>query len=124
MNRFLVLTGAAAALALLGGCAQMQDNMDDILSDTGLTATSFACDDDRELRLSFANGGEEATLRSGGETVRLALVDTREGGDTRIYENRAGSVRMVDEGDEVHVQVEGKEDFANCQPEDDDDRRL
>lgn len=123
MTRFLVPAGTLAALTLLGGCAQMQDNMDEILGSTGLAANTFTCDEDRELQLSFADGGEQATIRSGGESVRLDLVDSREGGDTRVYENRSGSVRMVDEGDEVHVQIEGQENFNNCQPDDDDYRR-
>ena len=123
MNRLFIPAAAVLTFASLGGCAQMQENVDDILSDTGLASTAFECDDDRNLQLSFADGGEEATIRSRGETVRLDLVDTRENGGTRIYENRSGSVRMIDEGDEVHVRIDGKENFDNCQPEDGDRRR-
>ncbi len=124
MLRLVTTAGAVALAGLLGGCAQMEEGFDDILGRTGMTGTTFDCDGGRELQVSFADGGREAVLRSGGETERLELVDTREAGDTRLYENRAGSVRMIDEGDEIHVRIEGQENFDNCQPEDDDYRRL
>lgn len=109
----------AGALLALAGCAEMQGTLEDVLDSPGaLASTEFECDGGRELRVAFSSDGDQAQVESGSDTVNLRLVNRREGGDTRIYENRQGTVRMIDEGDEIHLRVEDKENFANCQPED------
>ncbi|HEX6142924.1 MAG TPA: hypothetical protein VFZ01_09415 [Geminicoccaceae bacterium] len=113
----------SASLLLLGGCAEMQRGMEDVLQTTGTASVGFECEGDRELDVAFSSDGREARLMSGGESIDLRLVDTREQGDTRIYENRRGTVRMVDEGDEIHVRIEGKDNFTDCEPDDPDYRR-
>lgn len=123
MQRSLLLAGPATLL-LLGSCAEMQRGMEDVLQTTGAASVGFECEGDRELDVAFSSDGRDARLVSGGESLDLRLVDTREGGKTRIYENRRGTVRMIDEGDEVHVRIEGKDNFTDCEPDDPDYRRA
>jgi hypothetical protein len=107
------------ALLALAGCAEMQGTLDDVLNTPGaLASTEFECDGGREINVAFSSDGDETQVQSGNDSVNLRLVDRREGGDTRIYENRRGTVRMIDEGDEIHLRVEDKDNFDNCQPED------
>ena len=106
-----------ASLLLLGGCAEM-----DRMMQANIETVEFDCDDDRDIRVAFLDGGDEVRLFSGTESVDLRLVDTRDGGDVRIYENRDGSVRMMDDGEQLEVRVEGKENFEDCEPQDRDYR--
>lgn len=104
---------AGTSLLLLGGCAAM----DDVLQ-ANVDAVEFDCDDDRDIRVAFLDGGEEVRLFSGDSEAELRLVDTRDGGDVRIYESRDGSIRMADDGERLEVRVEGKDNFEDCEPED------
>lgn len=103
---------AGAAILLLGGCA----NLDQVL-DSQLDTVEFDCDNDRDIRVAFLDGGDEARVFSGDSSVDLRLVDRRDGGDVRIYENRDGSVRMMDDGDQIDMRVSGKENFEDCEPQ-------
>jgi hypothetical protein len=102
-----------ASLLLLGGCAEMDEMLQ-----ANVETVEFDCDDDRDIRVAFLDGGEEVRLFAGESSAELSLVDTRDGGDVRIYESRDGSVRMADDGEQIQVQVEGKENFEDCQSQD------
>ena len=117
VGRALIATTAGGLL--LSGCAEMQQGMDEVLGSVGSSrAVAFECDDDRVIRAAFSSDARDVQINSGGESVDLRLVDRRESGDTRVYENRQGTVRLIDEGDEIHVRVQGKDNFENCQPDD------
>ena len=116
--RSSAVVAAGASLLLLGGCA----NLDQML-EAEIDTVEFDCDDDRDIRVAFLDGGEEVRLFSGDSSTELRLVDTRDGGEARIYENRDGSVRMLDTGEEIQVNVEGKDDFEDCEPDDPSYRR-
>ena len=102
-----------ASLLLLGGCAEMDEMLQ-----ANVETVEFDCDDDRDIRVAFLDGGEEVRLFSGESSAELSLVDSRDGGDVRIYESQDGSVRMADDGEQIQVQVEGKENFEDCEPAD------
>ena len=104
---------AGASLLLLGGCA----NLDQMLEGQ-VDTVEFDCDDDRDIRVAFLDGGEQVRLFSGDDSVDLRLVDTRDGGDVRIYESRDASVQMMDDGEQLEVRVKGKDNFEDCEPDD------
>lgn len=114
------IVAATTAALLLGGCAGLQDRVDDVLGGD-LETFEFDCDNDRDIRIAFLEDGEEARLFSGSDSVDLRLVEDRDD-DVRIYENDDGTVRMVDQGDRVDVSVDEKENFEACEPEDRDYR--
>lgn len=104
---------ATTCALLLTGCA----NLDEMMQ-AELDTYEFDCDGDRDIRVAFLDGRDEVRLFSGGESVDLRLVDTRDGGGVRVYEDERRQVRMVDRGDQIDVSVEGKDNFEDCEPED------
>ena len=104
---------AGAMLVLLGGCATMDEMLD-----ANLETVEFDCDDDRDIRVAFLDGGERVRLYSGDSSTELRLVDTRDGGDIRVYGNEAGTVEMLDNGEQIEVNIEDKDDFEDCTPDD------
>jgi hypothetical protein len=101
-------------VALLAGCANVQDQVQDVLGteDNEPRTLAFECDDDRDFTARLSGSREEARVDVGDETYELDLTD-REDGD-RVYTNDEG-VRLTVGDDEGYLRIPGESDFQNCE---------
>jgi hypothetical protein len=103
----------ALGLALLSGCADMQDNIDDMVGDLSREArtTAFECDDDRELTVRISRDGEEARVDADGRDYELE-EEGRDNGD-RVYTD--DDVRLTLGDDEAYLRVPDGDDYQDCE---------
>ena len=108
------MLGGALGLALLAGCANLEDEVQDILGDRDdePRTLAFDCDDDREFRARLSSDREEARVDIGDETFELDLTD-RDDGD-RVYSNDDG-VELTVGDDEAYLRIPGESDFQDCE---------
>ena len=101
-------------VALLAGCADVQDQVQDVLGtgDNEPRTLAFECDDDRDFTARLSGDREEARVDVGDETYQLDLTD-RENGD-RVYRNEDG-VELTVGDDQAYLRVPGGSDFQNCE---------
>jgi hypothetical protein len=106
--------GAALGLSLLAGCADLEDQVQDVMgngNDESRTL-AFDCDHDRDFTARLSGDREEARVDIGDESYRLELTD-RENGD-RVYSNEDG-VRLTVGDDEGYLRIPGGEDYQDCE---------
>jgi hypothetical protein len=108
------MLGCAIGLALLAGCADASNQVEDILGtgDNEPRTLAFECDDDRDFTARLSGNREEARVDVGDETHELELAD-REDGD-RVYTNEDG-VRLTVGDREAYLRIPGGQDFQNCE---------
>jgi len=114
MPRVAVVT-VAAGLALLAGCADLDEQIDDVLGDDGgdrVRAASFECDDGREFDLRLSDDRDEARVDTGDETYELERTGREE--DRRVYTDDDG-VRLEVSNREADLSIPGEPDFEDCE---------
>ena len=100
-------------VALLAGCANLEEEIDAVLGDRDEPRTlAFDCDDDREFIARLSGDREEARVDIGDETYELDLTD-RDDGD-RVYSNDDG-VELTVGDDEAYLRIPGESDFQDCE---------
>ena len=77
--------GSVLGLALLSGCADMRDEVQNVLDDNEPRTLAFECDDDRDFRARLSGDRDEARVDVGEDTYELNLTDRDEG--RRVYSN-------------------------------------
>jgi hypothetical protein len=107
-------TGGALGFVLLTGCADMQDNVEDVFGDLGggPRAMAFECDDDRELTVLLSRDREEARVDVDGRDYELEEAG-RDDGD-RVYTDD-DDVRLTLGDDEAYLRVPGGDDYQDCE---------
>jgi len=107
--------GGALGLALLSGCADMRDEVRDIMgdSDDEPRTLAFDCDDNRELRVRLSSDREEARVEADGRTYRLEEAGREDG--QRVYRDDDNEVRLTMGDDEAYLRVPGGEDYRDCE---------
>jgi hypothetical protein len=110
-----VMIGGAFGLALLSGCADMQDQMQDVLGegDDEPRTLAFECDNDRDFRVRLSGDRQEARVEVDDRTYRLEETE-REGG-RRVYRDEDNEVRLIMSNGEADLRFEGAEDYQNCE---------
>ena len=100
--------------ALLGGCANLEDQIDAVLGDRGNEprTIAFECDDDREFVARLSRDREEARVDVGDDTYDLDLTDRDD--DQRVYSNDDG-VRLTLGDDETYLRIPDGSDFQDCE---------
>ena len=100
--------------ALLVGCADMQDQVQDVLGTGGdePRTLAFECDDDQDFTARLSGDRDEARVDVGDETYELDLSDRDNG--NRVYTNDEG-VELTVGSDEAYLRVPGESDFQNCE---------
>lgn len=101
--------GGALGLALLSGCANTQNNVQEALGEEPRTLT-FECDDDLDFNVSLSS--EEARVEAGGRDYQLAEAG-REGG-RRVYAND-DDVRLMVGDNDASLRIPGAADYQNCE---------
>ena len=99
-------------IALLAGCANVEEQVQDVLGDDEPSTVAFECDDDQDFTARLSSNREEARVDVGDEVYELDLTD-REDGD-RVYSNEDGVELTVGE-DQAYLRIPGGSDFQNCE---------
>ena len=107
--------GGALAFTLLSGCADMQDNMEDMLGDLrGEPRTmAFACDDDREMTVRLSDDREEARVEAGGRDYELEEAGEDDG--RRVYTDDDDDVRLTLGDDGAYLRIADGDDYQDCE---------
>lgn len=106
--------GGALGLTLLAGCANLDDQIDDVLGDggDGVRTAAFDCDDDRDFMLRLSGDRDEARVDTGDETYDLERTGREE--DRRVYANDDG-VRLEVSNEQAYLSIPGEPDFQDCE---------
>ena len=100
-------------VALLAGCANLEDEIDAVLDrDDEPRTLAYECDDDREFVARLSGDRDEARVDIGDETYDLDLTDRDD--DERVYSNDDGVQLTVGE-DEAYLRIPGGSDFQDCE---------
>ena len=101
-------------VALLAGCANLDDQIDAVLGDRDdePRTLAFECDDDREFVARLSGDRDEARVDTGDETYALDLTDRDD--DERVYSNDDG-VQLTVSADEAYLRIPGGSDFQDCE---------
>jgi hypothetical protein len=108
------MLGGAVGLALLAGCANLEDQVQDVLGtgDNEPRTLAFECNDDRDFTARLSGDREQARVDVGDETYELDLTD-RDDGD-RVYSNDDG-VELTVGDDQAYLRIPGGSDFQDCE---------
>jgi hypothetical protein len=107
--------GSALGLMLLSSCADMQDNMREILGDRDGNAPrtlTFECDGDREMTVRLSGDREEARVEAGGRDYELEEAGREDG--RRVYTDE-DDVRLTVGNNEAYLRVPDGNDYQNCE---------
>jgi hypothetical protein len=101
-------------IALLAGCADVQDQVQDVLGteDNEPRTLAFECDDDLDFSARLSGNREEARVDVGDETYELDLTDRQDG--DRVYSDEEG-VELTLGDEETYLRIPGGSDFQNCE---------
>jgi hypothetical protein len=107
--------GGALGLALLSGCADMQDSMEDVVGDLGGGERTmvFACDDDRDLTVRLSDDRDEAYVDADGQDFELEEDGEDDG--RRVYSADDGEVRLTLGNDDAHLRIADGDDYEDCE---------
>lgn len=107
------MLGGALGLALLAGCANLEDQVQDVLGgDNEPRTLAFECDDDKDFTARLSSDRDEARVDVGDDIYELDLTD-RDGGD-RIYSNDDG-VELTVGDDQAYLRIPDGSDFQDCE---------
>jgi hypothetical protein len=108
------MLGGALGLALLAGCAKMEDQVQDAMGteDNEPLTLAFECDADLDFSASLSGTREDAQVLVSDKTYELHLSG-REDGD-RVYTNEDG-VRLTVGDEDAYLRIPGEPDFQNCE---------
>lgn len=101
-------------VALLAGCANLDEQIDAVLGDRedGPRTVAFECDDDREFVARLSGDREEVRVDVGDETYELELTDRND--DERVYSNDDG-VQLTVDNEEAYLRIPDGSDFQDCE---------
>jgi hypothetical protein len=104
--------GGGLGLALLSGCADMRDEVQNVVDDNEPRTLAFECDDDLDFSVRLTGDRDEAPVDAGQETYELNLTDRDEG--RRVYSNE-DDVRLTIGDTETNLRIPGGDDYRNCE---------
>ena len=114
--RFAAPTIAGAlSFTLLVACAEMRDNVEEVLGEgeDEPRTLAFECDDDREFSVRLSGDREEARVDVDDRNYRLEEAGREDG--RRVYSDDESGVRLTLGGGEAYLRVAGAEDYRNCE---------
>lgn len=105
----------ALALGLLTGCADLRENVEDMVGDQDDAPRTvvFECDGDRDFRARFSGDRDRAVVDTGSETYELEYTGRDDG--LRVYSDDDDEVRLTVGNDEAHLRIPGEADFKDCE---------
>jgi hypothetical protein len=111
MSRVAPSVTLCGALALLAGCSNVQDAMDEASAEPGPESVAFRCDGDRGFLAMVSEDRDQAFVETGDDTYELVLVERD--GDRLGFAND-DNVNLIVEDDEAYLRVPGESDFKGC----------
>jgi hypothetical protein len=103
--------GGAAVLALLTGCAGLEDILDGGRQEP--RTVTYECAGDREFVGRFSADREEIRVWADDEEYELQLTGRENG--RRVYSDDDNAVRLTVGGDEAYLRIPGEADFRDCE---------
>jgi hypothetical protein len=76
---------------------------------------SYRCDDDRRFTASFQPFGQGISVDTGRRTYDLERRGSDRDRDRQEYRSRDGDIRLVIDGDEAELSIDGDDDFEDCE---------
>ena len=118
MSRILYAAPAFAGvlgLGLLTGCADLRENVEDMVEDQDdePRTVAFECDGDRDFRARFSGDRERVRVDVGSEIYELEYTGRDDG--LRVYSDDDDEVRLTVGNDEAHLRIPGDADFEDCE---------
>jgi hypothetical protein len=119
--------GALALTAMLAACVdgdrgrdRDRDRDDGSVFGGGLGGllgqrVSYRCDDDRRFTASFQPFGQGISVDTGRRTYDLERRGGDRDRDRQEYRSRDGDVRLLVDGDEAELSIDGDDDFEDCE---------
>jgi hypothetical protein len=111
--------GVLVLAAMLATCADGDRDRDDgSVFGSGLGGllgqrVSYRCDDDRRFTASFQPFGQGISVDTGRRTYDLERRGS--GRDRQEYRSRDGDIRLVIDGDDAELSIDGDDDFEDCE---------
>jgi hypothetical protein len=112
MPRVPFATIGALGVALVAGCANLEEEVQDVLGDNEPRRVAFECDDDQEFTARFSGDRDEARVDVDDETYELELTDRDDG--ERVYSDEDG-VELTVGDEEAYLRIPGESDFRDCE---------
>ncbi len=115
--------GVLAVTAMLAACVdgdRDRDRDDGNVFGGGLGGllgqrVSYRCDDDRRFTASFQPFGQGISVDTGRRTYDLERRGSDRDRDRQEYRSRDGDIRLVIDGDEAELSIDGDDDFEDCE---------
>jgi hypothetical protein len=76
---------------------------------------SYRCDDDRRFTASSQPFGQGVSVDTGRRTYDLERRGGDRDRDRQEYRSRDGDVRLLVDGDEAELSIDGDDDFEDCE---------
>jgi hypothetical protein len=112
MPRVPFATIGVLGVALLAGCANLEEEVQDVLGNDEPRTLAFECDDDQEFTARLSGDRDEARVDVGDEAYELELTDRDDG--QRVYSNDDG-VELTVGDEEAYLRIPGDSDFRDCE---------
>jgi hypothetical protein len=108
------LLGSALGLTLLGGCADMRDQVSDMVgsNDKGPRTVAYRCDDDRDFKARFSGDRDRVVIDTGGKSYDLDYAGRDNG--RRVY-GKERDVYLAADEDNAYLRIPGESDFKDCE---------
>jgi hypothetical protein len=102
-------------IAMLVGCADLQDKMDEITGGSGSVPrnVAFACDDNQQFKAHFSSDREQARVDAGNKTYNLDYSGRDNG--MRVYSDNDDKVRLSVGSEQAYLRVPGSSDYKDCE---------
>jgi hypothetical protein len=113
--RFAPAIGGALGVSLLVACADMRDDMDDVLGDLDdePRTLAFECDDDREFSVRLSGDREQARVEVDDRNYRLEEAGREDG--RRVYRDDDSEVRLTVGDGDAYLRIPGADDYRDCE---------
>jgi hypothetical protein len=114
--RFAPAIGGALGFTLLVACADLRDDMEDVvgdLDDDEPRTLAFECDDGREFSVRLSGDREDARVEVGDRNYRLEEAGREDG--RRVYRDDDSEVRLTLGDDDAYLRIPGAEDYRDCE---------
>ena len=102
-------------LCMIGGCADLQDRIDEITGGQQSIPRSlaFACDNNRELNARFSSDREQAQVDTGNKSYDLKYSGRDDG--MRVYSDSNDKVRLSVSSNRAYLRIPDGTDYKACE---------
>lgn len=106
----------ALGLSLLTGCADLRENVEDMVGDGSdePRTLAFECDGGRDFTVRLSGDRDRARVDVGSKTYELEYTGRDD--DSRVYsDDDDDEVRLTVGDDEAHLRIPDESDYKDCE---------